>query len=246
MRIALDYLTGALAHSASSRPDLLVTQAGEALEQLNQFVEQAYVDAALANPPTFNGQADVPYTLSAPVGGAGIFSAVLPAGWLLPSDCNRVYRLEMLSLTTGVNLTDWPEGSEILPVQPHNKTGNRYQPCVAELGRAFIVTGVPGHPTGGSIRMLYGGRPVPMTSLSATIDSRWMEAHDHIFEMLMATWFAAKDGRTGDAQQFAQDSADDYARFLAAIDSPVAVTREIMQRFRRNLLTQVGGADAVG
>lgn len=241
MRDALSYVSAALARSASARPDLLVTSSGELLNQLNSIVEQLYVDAAQANPPTFPGEAEVSFTSGTPAG-IGTFAVGTPAGWWLPSDCIRVYRVEVTGQTVGVNLVDWPDGSEVAVVQLHHRTANFYQPAVVDSGRVLLTTGgTPNQPTGGSLRLKYGGRPVPMGGLSALMDSRWLGQHDELVELLLAAYCAVKDGRGSDAGEFTREAGEHYARYLAALDSPVAVTKEIMQRFRRNLLTAAAG-----
>lgn len=214
------YIAQALARSAAARPDLLATAAGELLEQLNDVVEQLFVDAAEANVPYF--QAEATTTL---VAGP-------PAHWPWPSNALRIFGASVLVGTLGVDQAYWPPGEEVAIVPWHDAKHNDLQPCVAERGRLLVPTGVSGHPTGGDLYVSYARRPIAMATLTSTVDPDWPVAHNPAIIDQLAHWLAVKDGRADDVVMLRDEASNTYGRFLASLNLPVAAVRERVQRFR--------------
>jgi hypothetical protein len=215
--LAIDYITAALARSAASRPELVVTSAGELLGELNRIVEELFVDSSIANAPYFTGESTVAFDVTQ-----------APPCWSWPAEAHRVYAVYALPTTTG-------SGSgfhyDELSVVPHTDMRMASEmPAVVESGRCFLPVPYPAglyqlaSPTGGDLRLRYARRATPMTTLGSPIDTGWPAGHDGLVIDLLATWLAAKDQRAGDVEAFATDAAVKYGRFMAHVGLPTATT----------------------
>lgn len=207
--LANDYIRRALARSAASRPDLLVTASGELLDQLNQIVDTLFTDAAQANVPYFHGEQVVPLDV-----------LLTPTAWAWPSQAIRVYGVVAGSDIVGLD-AGWAAGDDVSVVPWNDPWFASESPAVLESGKTFVPTGQAGHPTGGSLLLKFARRSTAMVGLASSIDAAWPAEHDQLIVELLATWLAEKDSRLEDASTFRQAAATEFARYAACVGIPV-------------------------
>jgi len=209
-----DLIDAAYAKSMKNMPGQIASESTELLQVVIRTLRKFYAIAARVN-PTFFASSE---TVAAP-------GSDTP--WDRPETAESIFRLEEA------------DGTEIVVVPFDDRTAESGKPAVYRLGQQFYDAGNASDPDPAtdSIKFWFSKRPSNPSTLSATIDSMWVEQFNELPILEIALYLAFKDagttGRDIETQGLVMSRDDWLRQFILFLEHETSNERKRFGHLRR-------------
>lgn len=203
---AKQILLAAYPKSMKNKPGAIAAESTELLGVVTRALQAVFTAAARVNPYFFASSREVDF--AAP-------------GWRRPTDAESIYRIEL------------PNGTEVLPVDPEDRTMEAGMPCVYELGQVFRPAGNPLDPAAGKLVFSFSKAADVPANLDAALDPMWVERHNELLNLEVAIYLAMKDGRGEEIPALVQQRDARLRLFFAFLEHATANVRKRYNHFNR-------------
>ena len=167
--------------------------------------------------------------IAACISAVGVSYAPTTVGWRRPIDAESVWRVEADAGTVPVTAA----GTEVVVVPFDDKPAESGKPAIYEFGQQFYGASNPLDPTSGTLVFFYSRRPADPASLTATLDSSWLEQFNEILILDVAAYLALKDGRADEYKALLTERDSSIKQFVMFLEHETANERRRFAHIRR-------------
>lgn len=200
-------IDAALGTSFKNRPSTVANNSAELVAAVDRRYKMTYAAAAKANPGFFMNVASIPFA---------------SGGWVKPSDCQLLVRLEAGSGVQTAGLAAIAAGTEIIIVPYDDRLAETLLPAVYFVAGQYKSAGNTLDPASGNLTFYYSRRPTTLAAVTDAFDALWDETYNAILINDLAAYLCRKDGR-GDEGDFYSGESDNWLQLFLDYVSTEAV-----------------------
>lgn len=183
-----DLLDAAYGLSIKNNPGTIATESTELLQVIIRAFRGLYAFAARINPTFFATTSSVAF--SSP-------------GWARPETAESVFRIEN------------PSNAEVVVVPYNQRKAETGKPAVYRYGQIYRGAGNANDPASGNLTFFFSKRPTDPATLTAVVDSMWVESYNQLPIVMLGLYLAIKEARAEEIPYLTAER-DYWAQLFAA------------------------------